>query len=108
MYQCNIHGWINWFLFNFGWSYANSNGQDIKHYKGLVCAASGTSSWHWQVDSTPYNYTWSVAENTFAVAYWDASCPLGGVFGCYDYPASSYVNSQAAQALHTYCGYYMW
>lgn len=90
---CSTHMDYSWFLFNYGYSYANSNG--IDYYRGLVCSASGTSSFRVSI-SDGSGGTWSVAQATYRTYYWIA--------GVWDRDMTSSVNSSGNQHLHTYCG----
>jgi hypothetical protein len=96
--QCQNSLTYNWFAYNYGSSYANT-GSDIKKFRGLVCAATGTSTW--SVTIGPNHITQPVAEANVFTWGWDAYCAW---WGCNDYPASTSVNTPTNQHLHTYCG----
>jgi hypothetical protein len=96
--QCQVPYAFSWFLYNYGYSFANS-GYDIKHFKGLVCAATGTSTWHVHIGSAGGD--WTIAEAHYMTWQWNAFCAFGI---CSDFPATTSVNTSAAQHLHTYCG----
>ncbi len=91
--QCSLHLDYSWFLFNYGYSWVNSNSVDW--YRGLVCAAKGTSSWKVNV-SDGHGGTWSIPEAHYRTYYWIA--------GLFDKDVRSSVNTSSHQALHTYCG----
>lgn len=91
--QCNLHLDYSWFLFNYGYSYANTNGVDW--FRGLVCSANGTSSWKVNV-SDGSGGTWSIPQAHYRTYYWIA--------GLIDRDVRSSVNTSSNQALHTYCG----
>ena len=97
---CFYTGWdYRWSLYNGGYSWANTN--NIWHMRGLVCSASGTSSWVIGVGGKAYGI--QVAEATYYNWSWTASSSIW----CAGYCASdmtSTVNSASNQHLHAYCG----
>jgi hypothetical protein len=95
--ECQGTGWdFSWFLYNYGWSSANST--HIGFYDGLVCSAQGTSTY--SVDIGGSGGTWSVPEATYRWFRWWELSPFG--WGARN--SSSSVNSPSDQHLHTYCG----
>jgi hypothetical protein len=90
---CKLHYDYSWFLYNYGYSYMNANG--IDNYKGLVCSASGTSTYKVNV-SDGSGGTWNVSQATYRTFSW--------VAGIWDRDVKSSVNTSANQHLHTYCG----
>jgi hypothetical protein len=97
---CSYTGWSSrWFLFNYGYSYANRG--DIFNFRGLVCAATGTSSWSVHVGS--YNKNFQVSEATYTTWSWTGGSSIwcGGMCG---EDMTSTVNTSSARHLHTYCG----
>ena len=91
---------FNWFLFNYGYTWANS--EDIWIYKGLVCSANGTSWWNLKIGDT--RWTWDVAHGYYRTWWWKSGWSIwcGGNCGK---DMTSTVNSPTAQQLHTYCGW---
>jgi hypothetical protein len=96
--QCQNPEDYSWFLFNYGTTWENS-GDDVQAYVGMVCSASGTSTFHVAIGSAGGN--WTVPEATWRSFSWSAYCPW---WGCYDDPARTSVNSTTDMHLHTYCG----
>jgi len=80
----------NWFLYNYGWTYAN--GSNVGLYQGLVCSAIGTSTYSVQLPGA--GGVWSVPQATYRWFHWSGS--RGSM--------SSTVNSSSNSHLHTYCG----
>ncbi len=89
----------NWFLFDYGWSYENDGSTDF--YNAAVCAGTGTSTFNVSIGDGSGG-TWSVPGATYRTYYWLAGCYF---LDCPDYQwVHTSVNSQAHQALHSYCG----
>lgn len=80
----------NWFLYNYGWTYAN--GSNVGVYHGLVCSAQGTSTYSVQLPGS--GGVWSVPQATYRWFHWSGG--RGSM--------SSTVNSSSNSHLHTYCG----
>jgi hypothetical protein len=93
--ECKLIHDYNWFLYNYGWSYANSG--DVDYYEGMACSASGTSTFKLSM-SDGTGGTWSVPEATYRRVYWTS-----GFWG-FNRSMTSSVNSSTNQHLHTYCG----
>lgn len=91
--QCSNSYDYDWFLFNYGYSYANSG--DVDYYAGMVCSASGTSTYKVSISSGAGG-TWSVPQATYRTYWWSA--------GVWNKSMTSSVNSSGNQHLHTYCG----
>lgn len=89
--ECQGGYLYSWFLYNYGWSYAN--GSNIALYNGLVCAAQGTSTYTVQIAGS--GGTWSVPQATYRWFHWTSGSRRS---------MSSTVNSASATHLHTYCG----
>ncbi len=96
--QCQNPEDYSWFLFNYGATWENS-GNDVQAYVGMVCSASGTSTFHVAIGSAGGD--WNVPEATWRSYSWTAYCPW---WGCYDDPARTSVNTSTDMHLHTYCG----
>ena len=93
-----------WYLFDYGWSY--SNDPDFNwYYIGAVCAAEGNSSWTVSINSVywgNYGGTWTVPQGYYSLYnFVDGSC---GKDFCAGASATTSVNSESNQELHTYCG----
>lgn len=84
----------SWFLFNYGWSYANGSGALI--VDTATCAAIGTSTFTVSI-SDGSGGTWSVLEAHYKTFWWGA--------WFYNRSYSSTVNTASNQHLHTHCGY---
>jgi hypothetical protein len=99
LYPCSSTWDWEWFLFNYLDSYANHD--DIYAYRGLVCAATGTSKWTINVGGT--HGPFQVQEAHYLQWNWTAGRSIwcGGFCG---EDMHSTVNSQSDQHLHTYCG----
>jgi hypothetical protein len=93
--ECKLVHDYNWFLYNYGWSYANSG--DVDYYEGMVCAATGTSTFKMNM-SDGTGGTWTVPQATYRRVYWTS-----GFWG-FNRTLTSSVNSSANSHLHTYCG----
>jgi hypothetical protein len=100
----NLSGWpYTWFLFNYGYDYANSNSMDA--YGGHVCSAIGTSTFGVSITDGSGG-TWSVPQGNYISYGWLAGCYF---LNCPSYQAiSTSVNSQYNQHTHTYCGWFNW
>jgi len=95
--QCELWGQdYEWFLYNYGATYANFNNIDI--YDGFVCSAVGTSTY--SVNMGGHGGAWSVPEATWRSWYRKNS---GCWFSCDN--MTSTVNTSTSQHLHTYCGW---
>ena len=90
--ECQGNYSFSWFLFNYGWSFANSSNDAL--YQGLVCSAVGTSTFTVSVGGS--GGTWSVPQATYRWFHWTA--------GVFRQSMTSSVNSSTNQHLHTYCG----
>lgn len=90
--ECQGHYFYSWFLYNYGWSFANSSNDAL--YQGLVCSAVGTSIFTVSVGGS--GGTWSVPQATYRWFHWTAGSTRQSM--------TSSVNSSSAQHLHTYCG----
>ncbi|HKO51738.1 MAG TPA: hypothetical protein VJV79_28705 [Polyangiaceae bacterium] len=97
--QC-AGGWdYSWFLYNYGWSYANVPNAEI--YKGLVCSAVGTSTYKVNIVGEGLGGTWAVLEAHYRTWYWyDDYC----LWFCSNEDITSSVNTSTNAHLHTYCG----
>lgn len=95
--QCQGGYDFSWFLYNYGWTYANSTNDII--YDGLVCSAQGTSVYSVSVGGS--GGTWSVPQATYRWFSWTAGW---SIFGFNAQNMSSSVNSSTNSHLHTYCG----
>jgi hypothetical protein len=93
--QCGSNFDYHWFLYNYGWSYANSG--DVDYYSGMACSASGTSTFKVNM-SDGTGGTWSVPQATYRTFYWSS-----GFWG-FNRTLTSSVNTSSNQHLHTYCG----
>ena len=95
--QCKLWGQdYEWFLYNYGATWVNSNNIDI--YDGFACSAVGTSTY--SVNMGGFGGTWSVPEATYRTWYRkNSSC----WFSCDN--MTSTVNTSSSQHLHTYCGW---
>lgn len=91
--QCSNSYDFDWFLYNYGYSYANSG--DVDYYTGMVCSAAGTSTYKVSISSGSGG-TWSVPQATYRTYWWSA--------GTWNKSMTSSVNSSGNQHLHTYCG----
>jgi hypothetical protein len=91
----------NWFLFNYGWTWANFN--DITFHKGLVCSAQGTSRYNVRIGDK--SWAWDVPQATYRTFWWAAAYNFFLCFGLCGENLTSSVNSSSAQHLHTYCGW---
>ncbi len=96
--QCQNPEPYSWFLFNYGATWENS-GNDIQDYKGMVCSASGTSTFHVGIGGAGGD--WNVPEATWRAYSWTANCTF---WICFDAPAQTSVNTTTNMHLHTYCG----
>jgi hypothetical protein len=97
--QPNTNGaTYQWYLPDYGWSYANDS---YYKYWGAVCAEVGSSTFtiHSQ---DGFGGVWVVPQGYYR---WESDKPYcsGGGF-CSQPWMNSSVNTQAAQATHTYCG----
>lgn len=97
--QCAGYGTYSWFLYNYFTSYAN--GTNIFQYDGLVCSASGTSSYTVAV-SGGVGGTWLVPQATWRSYYWLAAYNM--IWGWDTQAIYSVVNEPSSPHLHTYCG----
>jgi|GEM_PF-6720274 len=93
--QCGSGFDYHWFLYNYGWSYANSGSVD--YYSGMACSAVGTSTYKVTMGDGSGG-TWSVPQATYRTFWWSS-----GFWGI-NKSLSSSVNSSGNQHLHTYCG----
>jgi len=91
--QCSNSYDMDWFLFKYGWSYANNG--DVDYYTGMVCSAIGTSTFKVSI-SSGHGGTWSVPEATYRTYWWSA--------GTWNKSMTSSVNSSTNSHMHTYCG----
>lgn len=89
---------FNWFLCNYGWSFANGN--DEIFYDGFVCSAEGTSTYKVTVDGD--GGIGSVPRATWKTYSWTAGWVP--IFGWDEEDVRSTANSSASPHLHTYCG----
>ena len=93
-------GWdYTWYLFNYGWSYANSSSN--WYYGGTMCSATGTSTFRVSVGDGDGG-TWSVLQQHYLLWWWAAGTDYWGNFNME--PVSSSVNSSTDSHLHMYCG----
>lgn len=94
----------DWFLLNKGWSWANA--WNIVDYWGVVCSASGTSEFEFNVAGNPPRFVhWPVPEGRFRIARWVGKFTV--LWPCWGFcrgNLTSSVNSPSAPRLHTYCG----
>jgi hypothetical protein len=90
--ECQGNYSFSWFLFNYGWSFASNGSAAL--YQGLVCSASGTSTYSVSVGGS--GGTWSVPQATYRWFHWTT--------GFFRQSMTSSVNSSGNQHLHTYCG----
>ena len=97
--QCQQNGDFNWFLYNYGSSYANAT--DVIAYNGVACSAEGTSTY--SVNIGGYGGVWSVLHAHFKAFDWLAGWEWFG--GWDEKNMNTSVNSPSALHLHTYCGY---
>ena len=93
--ECKVVHHYNWFLYNYGWTYANSG--DVDYYEGMACSASGTSTFKFNM-SDGTGGTWTVPQATYRRVYWTS-----GFWG-FNRTLTSTVNSSTNSHLHTYCG----
>jgi hypothetical protein len=94
-------GWdYSWFLYNYGATWANVD--DIILYGGLVCAATGTSTFRVNIEGS--GGVWSVAQGTWNSYFWIAAFKPVICAGYCGKNLRSSVNTQSSQHLHTYCG----
>ena len=91
---CMGLGDLQWFLFNYGSTYANAN--DAAHFTGTVCAATGTSTWTFRMDE---QFTRSIAEGH----YYSYRYTTDAWFDNPDVRSS--VNTAQNPHLHSYCGF---
>jgi hypothetical protein len=88
----------HWFLENYGWS--NQWSINPRHWDGSVCAATGTSTWNLFLNGVGQQYwTWYVAQGNYQDRWWSTCGNCGPITD-----EQTEVNTQANQALHTYCG----
>lgn len=93
--ECSANYDYRWFLYNYGWSYANSS--SISVYDGMVCAANGYSQFNVHI-SDGHGGNWSVPPATYRTYWW-----VSGIFE-FNQSMTSSVNSSSNSHLHTYCG----
>jgi hypothetical protein len=91
--ECTAIGDYSWFLYNYGYSWANI--YDVDWYSGIVCGAAGISQWNLHVSSGAGG-SWPVPAGTYRTYRWTA--------GWFNKDLTSNVNTSTAQALHTQCG----
>src|ERR1019366_7244969 len=89
--MCNYS--TNWFLYDYGWSYANTSSTDAIYAD--ACAATGTSLWTVQVQDGSGG-TCSIAQGYYRSYWWYTT-------GNYNW-IHTWVNTEETQALHSYCG----
>lgn len=93
--ECKVVHHYNWFLYNYGYTWANSG--DVDYYEGMACSAAGTSTFKMNMsDGTGFNLP--VPQATYRRLTWTS-----GFWG-FNRTMTSSVNSSANQHLHTYCG----
>jgi hypothetical protein len=86
---------VNWFLFNYGWSYADDTG--VSDVWTMVCAAEQSSQ---TININGYGGTWTVDEAHYKeFHYLNCLWPW-----CTGQTLTSSVNSSTNPHLHTYCG----
>jgi hypothetical protein len=98
--QCQGNGDYSWFLYNYGYSHANSG--SVGMYRGLVCSAEGTSTY--RVAVTGGGGTWSIPEAYYRTYFWMAGTTCNPFCHYATKTVSSSVNGSGDQHLHTYCG----
>lgn len=92
-HECKGGHDYSWFLYNYGYSYANIDDVDV--FEGLVCAATGNSTWKVRMGDGKGG-TWTITPAHYKTWWW--------VYGWFDEDLRSSVNTSTSQALHTYCG----
>lgn len=97
--QCQGGGDYSWFLYNYGWSYANST--DDIFYDGLVCSAVGTSTWTVSTSGGDGG-VWSITQAHYRYYEWVAGTDFWGDWVPQN--INTTVNDSAHTHLHTYCG----
>jgi hypothetical protein len=97
-WQCQNPFDYNWFQFNYGWSWTESD--DVFAFAGMACSAEGTSTYSVLVSGG--GGTWSVPQQTYRTSSWVA--PWWPIFGFQTERLRSRVNSSSNQHLHTHCG----
>ncbi len=90
--ECKLIHDNNWFLYNYGWSYANFG--DVDSFEGMVCSATGTSTFKMTM-SDGTSGTWSIPQATYRKVYWTS-----GIWG-FNRTLNSSVNSSTYPHLHT-------
>jgi len=101
-HQCQTRGSYSWFLYNYTWSSANNT--NVEWYEGLVCSASGTSTYSVSI-SGGGGGVWSVPQATYRTYWWLAGTTCNPFCGPAKKNFTTSVNSSAAPRLHTYCGW---
>jgi hypothetical protein len=91
-----------WYLFDYGNSFANSGSADVHEFWGAACAAIGTSTW--VINSNPHGGTWSVNEGTYRWYYFNNGNDQYGHCYVENTATNTSVNTSSNPHLHTYCG----
>ena len=92
---------FNWFLFNYGYTWSNS--EDIWIYRGLVCSANGTSTFNMRIGDRRWSE--DVPHGHLQRVNWLADQSWWRCGGWCGKNMTSTVNTPSAQSLHTYCGW---
>lgn len=101
-YECYAQSDAEWFLFQYGYSIINYN--QIQIYKGMVCAATGTSTYSIQM-SNGTGGTWSVLQGWYRTYSWYAAYDWAWCWGPCGENMTSSVNNSWTWRDHTYCGF---
>jgi hypothetical protein len=99
--DCNDPDDYNWFLLNYGYSYANDS--DVILYNSQVCAGIGTSTFTY-MSSGGIGGSWPVPEASYITTTWVAGETCDPFCSWVPRTITSSVNSSSNEHLHTYCG----